>query len=60
MLHKIIIVFILLSLNINSVKSQESLKVMTFNVRYDEGPFHKGEPLPTFWINRKQMQGRSH
>ena len=56
MLHKIIIVFILLSLNINPVKSQESLKVMTFNVRYDEGPFHKGEPLPTFWINRKQMQ----
>lgn len=29
---------------------------MTFNIRYDEALFNKGEPRPTDWANRKILQ----
>lgn len=41
---------------INTSFAQNQLKIMTFNVRYDEGLFHKGKPLPNHWANRKIVQ----
>lgn len=37
------------------VFAQTDIKVMTFNVHYDEALFHKGEPRPTHWANRKLL-----
>jgi endonuclease/exonuclease/phosphatase family metal-dependent hydrolase len=56
MKHKIIIIIATLLLVINSGIAQNPLEIMTFNVRYDEALFHKGEPRPNHWANRKLLQ----
>lgn len=56
MKHKFLIVITILFFAVNSGTAQSSLKIMTFNVRYDEGLFHKGEPRPNHWANRKILQ----
>lgn len=54
--HKISIVISILLLVVGSGIAQTPLKIMTFNVRYDEALFHKIEPRPTDWANRKVLQ----
>ena len=51
----IVVLTILLLLGFSGI-TQENLKVMTFNVRYDEALFHKGESHPNHWANRKILQ----
>lgn len=53
---KYILLVLVLILIGKSGFGQTALKVMTFNVRYDEALFHKGEPRPTDWANRKILQ----
>lgn len=38
------------------VPAQTNLKLMTFNVRYDESIFNKGKPKQNDWANRKDFQ----
>lgn len=54
-LKYILLVFVLIVI-VKSGFGQTALKVMTFNVRYDEALFHKGEPSLTDWANRKLLQ----
>ena len=55
-LKPVLAILVWLFLSINTTFAQENLKIMTFNVRYDESLFHKGEPRPTHWANRKLLQ----
>lgn len=55
-LSKPLLIALILLLATNTAFSQTQLKIMTFNVRYDEALFHTGEPQPTHWANRKVLQ----
>ena len=54
--HKINCLFLFVLLCVHSGKAQTELKVMTFNLRYDEALFNEGKPKPTDWVNRKHLQ----
>lgn len=54
--YKTILLVFFFWLSVNGGSAQTDLRIMTFNVRYDEGLFHKGEPRPNHWANRKLLQ----
>lgn len=56
MRRKIILILVILVAANCWVIAQKPLKIMTFNVRYDEALFHKGKAKPTHWANRKLLQ----
>ena len=55
-LKPVLAILVCMLLSINTTFAQETIKVMTFNIRYDEALFNEGEPRPTDWANRKILQ----